>query len=68
MDLTAFTEGIYTMLSEKWDGFKEGIWQEKINVRDFIQQNYTEYTGDILLILILRAIFRNSVTMMTGWI
>ncbi len=46
MDLTAFTEGIYTMLSEKWDGFKEGIWQEEINVRDFIQQNYTEYTGD----------------------
>ncbi len=34
------------MLSEKWTGFKSGVWQDEINVRDFIQQNYTEYTGD----------------------
>ncbi|MBQ7792006.1 MAG: formate acetyltransferase, partial [Clostridia bacterium] len=26
--------------------FKEGIWQNEINVRDFISNNYTEYTGD----------------------
>jgi len=31
---------------EQWKGFKEGIWQERINVRDFIRNNYTEYTGD----------------------
>ncbi len=23
-----------------WDGFKSGLWQKEINVRDFIQQNY----------------------------
>ena len=26
-----------------WQGFTEGDWQEKINVRDFIQKNYTPY-------------------------
>ncbi len=31
---------------EQWNGFAPGVWQEEINVRDFIQQNYTEYTGD----------------------
>ncbi|MBQ9965045.1 MAG: formate C-acetyltransferase [Clostridia bacterium] len=30
----------------QWNGFTPGVWQEEINVRDFIQQNYTEYTGD----------------------
>ncbi len=34
------------MTSEKWNGFKPGVWQDEINVRDFIQQNYTEYKGD----------------------
>ena len=29
-----------------WDGFNNGVWQDEINVRDFIQQNYKEYTGD----------------------
>ena len=29
-----------------WNGFKSGNWQNEINVRDFIQQNYTEYKGD----------------------
>ena len=29
-----------------WQGFKSGVWQESINVRDFIQTNYTEYVGD----------------------
>ena len=29
-----------------WNGFKKGIWQEEINVRDFIQTNYKEYVGD----------------------
>lgn len=31
---------------EAWNGFKGDIWQKEINVRDFIQRNYTEYTGD----------------------
>src|ERR1044072_78327 len=29
-----------------WDGFKTGLWQKEINVRDFIQQNYEPYEGD----------------------
>ena len=31
---------------EQWDGFKPSKWQDEINVRDFIQQNYTVYEGD----------------------
>ena len=34
------------MMHENWNGFKEGVWQDTIDVRDFIQQNYKEYTGD----------------------
>ena len=29
-----------------WNGFNEGIWQDEINVRNFIQTNYEEYKGD----------------------
>ena len=31
---------------EQWKNFKKGDWQTEINVRDFIQHNYTPYTGD----------------------
>ena len=34
------------MTHENWNGFAEGIWQNEINVRDFIQKNYEEYKGD----------------------
>ncbi len=34
------------MEHKNWNGFVKGIWQDEINVRDFIQQNYKEYTGD----------------------
>jgi len=29
-----------------WHGFRTGLWQKEINVRDFIQQNYEPYEGD----------------------
>jgi formate C-acetyltransferase len=29
-----------------WTGFRTGLWQKEINVRDFIQQNYEPYDGD----------------------
>jgi formate C-acetyltransferase len=29
-----------------WNGFRTGLWQKEINVRDFIQQNYAPYEGD----------------------
>ena len=31
---------------EQWRNFKEGNWTTKIDVQDFIQQNYTQYNGD----------------------
>ena len=33
-------------MQEAWTGFKGGRWQDEINVRDFIQKNYTPYDGD----------------------
>ena len=30
----------------QWNGFNKGRWTETIDVRDFIQKNYTPYTGD----------------------
>ena len=29
-----------------WEGFEPGLWTERIDVRDFIQRNYTPYDGD----------------------
>ena len=34
------------MKHENWYGFTAGAWQNEINVRDFIQLNYKEYTGN----------------------
>ncbi len=34
------------MEHKNWNGFNAGKWQDEINVRDFIQTNYKEYTGD----------------------
>ena len=31
---------------QQWKGFLEGQWTREINVRNFIQQNYTPYEGD----------------------
>lgn len=35
-----------TKMTNAWNGFKDGVWQTTIDVRDFIQKNYTPYTGD----------------------
>ena len=32
--------------AKAWEGFAGGHWQEDIDVRDFIQKNYTPYEGD----------------------
>lgn len=34
------------MKFEQWNKFQPGDWQKEINVRDFIQRNYTPYEGD----------------------
>lgn len=33
-------------MRQEWNEFKPGIWTKEINVRDFIQKNYTVYEGD----------------------
>ncbi len=30
----------------QWNGFNEGNWTNEIDVRDFIQKNFTLYEGD----------------------
>ena len=30
----------------QWEGFRSGVWEDSVDVRDFIQRNYTPYTGD----------------------
>ncbi|MBF9000000.1 MULTISPECIES: formate C-acetyltransferase [Vibrio] len=32
--------------AKAWEGFADGEWQNEVNVRDFIQKNYTPYEGD----------------------
>ena len=34
------------MKFEQWNGFKDGDWQNTIDVREFIQKNYTPYEGN----------------------
>ncbi|MBK5252439.1 MAG: formate acetyltransferase, partial [Peptostreptococcaceae bacterium] len=34
------------MGKNEWEGFNEGIWTDKIDVRSFIQKNYSPYEGD----------------------
>jgi formate C-acetyltransferase len=37
---------VFRMKFEEWNGFKDGKWNDEVNVRDFIQRNYTLYEGD----------------------
>ena len=34
------------METAAWKGFAPGLWTDEVNVRDFIQRNYTPYDGD----------------------
>ena len=34
------------MRFEEWNNFNSGEWENEVNVRDFIQKNYTPYEGD----------------------
>ena len=33
-------------MREEWKDFVGGKWDHEVNVRDFIQKNYTQYDGD----------------------
>jgi formate C-acetyltransferase len=46
MALIATQETKVQDAASPWTGFRPGIWQKEIDVRDFIQQNYEPYDGD----------------------
>ena len=33
-------------MKKEWENFNVGIWQTKVNVENFIKENYTPYQGD----------------------
>ncbi|MCL6422017.1 formate acetyltransferase [Brachybacterium sp. JHP9] len=43
---TADTAAAQGMARDPWEGFTAGPWQDRIDVRDFVQHNYTPYDGD----------------------
>jgi formate C-acetyltransferase len=43
---TVRKDSIQEQSGAAWAGFRGGLWQREINVRDFIQQNYQPYEGD----------------------
>ena len=45
---------------KEWDGFEGRLWKEEINVRQFIQDNYTPYEGDESFLEGLRESSRTS--------
>lgn len=44
--MAANPKGSEDLRDKAWRGFKPGPWKSRINVRDFIQRNYTPYEGD----------------------
>lgn len=44
--MTIIAPSEHDTLPAGWHGFTAGRWQDAIDVRDFIQRNYTPYTGD----------------------
>ena len=46
MDVVTSTAKTTAANTSPWHGFRTGLWQKEINVRDFIQQNYEPYDGD----------------------
>src|SRR3954453_15705687 len=46
MTATARSAQVKDGTTAPWQGFRTGLWNKEINVRDFIQQNYEPYDGD----------------------
>ncbi|MFE0135550.1 pyruvate formate lyase family protein, partial [Streptomyces sp. NPDC059037] len=46
MTATPAETKVPTEHGQAWDGFKGGLWRDAIDVRDFVQHNYTPYEGD----------------------
>ncbi|MBY6093515.1 formate C-acetyltransferase [Priestia flexa] len=45
MKVTVMTDNT-EVFAQAWNGFAAGDWKTEVNVRDFIQKNYTPYAGD----------------------
>ena len=43
---TGVTYPVTEELKQAWRGFEGRKWREDVNVREFIQSNYTMYDGD----------------------
>jgi formate C-acetyltransferase len=46
MSTTAVPQQDEATMHAAWDGFTSGPWVDHVDVRDFIQRNYTPYLGD----------------------
>ena len=46
MTATNVKQPAATAAASPWDGFSGALWQRELNVRAFIQLNYTPYDGD----------------------
>ena len=46
MSVSMRNQGVRHDVPVQWSGFRHGLWLRKIDVRDFIQQNYHPYEGD----------------------
>src|SRR3954468_22777057 len=46
MATTVTTQKTVVEAQSPWNGFRQGLWQKEINVRDFIQRNYEFYEDD----------------------
>ena len=56
-------------MAEAWRGFKkDGHWDVDVNVRNFIQTNYTPYDGDESFGADCRSCRRKSVSTTAFWI
>ena len=42
----AISHDVLHEATSAWHGFTPGLWQKRIDVRDFIQQNFQPYEGD----------------------
>ena len=55
MSSSASTPTKATATDSPWDGFRGALWQKEINVRAFIQLNYTPYEGDASFLAVATA-------------
>ncbi|SFA55433.1 formate C-acetyltransferase [Paracoccus halophilus] len=45
-EISSFSRQISPSDRIAWEGFQPGEWQKRVDIRDFIQRNYSPYEGD----------------------